>query len=44
MTAKTIYTKLSKLRRQPKPAAKGKAAPSALVTGAEGGIHLLLGR
>ena len=42
MTAKTIYTKLSKLRRQPKPAAKGKAAPSALVTGAEGGIHLLL--
>ena len=42
MTAKTIYTKLNKLRRPPQPAAKGKAAASALLLGAEAGIHFLL--
>ena len=44
MTAKTIYTKLSKLRRQPRPAGQtdGKASASALVVGAETGICLLL--
>ena len=43
MTAKTIYTKLSKFRQQPEPAVKPKKASSALVLASETGIHLLLG-
>jgi stage II sporulation protein E len=42
MTAKTIYTKLSKFRQQPEPAVKPKKASSALVLASETGIHLLL--
>ena len=43
MTAKTIYTKLSALRAQSKPAQREKRAASAPVVLAEAGIHLLLG-
>ena len=43
MTAKTIYTKLTRLRRQAQPERRGAGLPvSALVLGAEVGIHLLL--
>ena len=42
MTAKTIYTKLSTLRGQAKPAQKKKPAVSPLTLAAEAGIHLLL--
>ncbi len=42
MTAKSIYTKLTSRKRQPAPEARTKAPASALVMGAETGIHLLL--
>ena len=42
MTAKTIYSKLNELRRQSPPARTRRLSASALVLGAETGIHLLL--
>ena len=42
MTAKTIYTKLSRLRQQSKQTGQVKVPASALLLGVEAGIHLLL--
>ena len=43
MTAKTIYTKLNRLRQQSRQTGQVKVPASALLLGAEAGIHLLLG-
>ncbi len=42
MTAKTIYTKLNRLRQQSRQTSQVKLPASALLLGAEAGIHLLL--
>ena len=42
MTAKTIYTKLNRLRQQSQRAGRVKLSTSALLLGAEAGIHFLL--
>ncbi|MCI9157099.1 MAG: SpoIIE family protein phosphatase [Lawsonibacter sp.] len=42
MTAKTIYSKLSGLRRQPQKTGQAKLSTSALLLAAETGIHFLL--
>ena len=43
MTAKTIYSKLNRLRQQSRQTGQVKVSASALLLGAEAGIHLLLG-